>query len=319
MAALTEGESPGRARPLACVLYGLAVGSADAVPGISGGTVALLLGIYARLLASLSTILRAPALLRHPEGRAELGRALAFLAPLGIGVVTAYFVATRFLVGPTDAPGLLRRGTSAPYFYAGFSGLVLASVVVVWRRIPHPGRRLVALAALGAAVSGWFAGLPHVSGDPPTWALVPGGAAAIGVMLLPGVSGSLLLVVLGQYTKVSAAVHDRDVTTLLVFGVGLVCGVLLVVPFLRRLLERHPRPTHAFLCGLMAGSLRALWPWKEQYDPKAGRLLNHLDLWAADGPHAAGIAGAVLLGALAVVLLGRVEAWVAARGGEGGG
>ena len=102
-------------------------------------------------------------------------------------------------------------------------------------------------------------------------------AMAVAVMLLPGVSGSLLLVVLGQYTKVAGAIHDRQLVPFAVFLGGVVLGVLLFVPFLRYLLRRHHDLTMAGLTGLMAGSLRALWPWKSHYDLKdesLGRMVN---------------------------------------------
>jgi putative membrane protein len=299
--------------PVRSVFLGLAMGSADAVPGISGGTVALLLGFYGSLLHALSVMIASPKKLRSAEGRSEIFAALTFLVPLGVGVLSAYWLATRLLVGKTESPGLLRSAESAPYLYGFFTGLVILSAWKVWIRVPRPraGEWLGALA--GCAFAALFVGLPHVQGEPPLWALVPGGAAAISVMLLPGVSGSLLLVILGQYTVVSAAVHDRDLVVLLVFLSGIALGACLFVPFLRRLLARHPRPTLSVLTGLMMGSTRALWPWKDQYDPKAGELSNHLGVLDG-GPLAfLGVLLAALVGAGAVLLLEWLERRAAAR------
>jgi putative membrane protein len=292
------------------------MGSVDAVPGVSGGTIALLLGFYGRLLGALSALLRAPAALRRAEGRREMRDALAFLVPLGVGVLAAYWLATRLLVGATDAPGLLRRPDGAPYLYGAFTGLVLLSAWRVWSRVPRPGAAEWLGLAVGAVAAFAFVGLPHLRSEPPTWALLPGGAAAISVMLLPGVSGSLLLVILGQYTVVAAAVHDRDLARLGVFAAGLALGAALFVPLLRALLERHPRLTLSLLTGLMLGSTRALWPWKGQYDPKAGELANHGDVLAAGFGPFLGVLAATLAGAALVLLLEGIERRTARRAGD---
>ena len=107
---------------------GLLMGAADSVPGVSGGTIALVVGVYERLIDCLAVVVRAPALLRSTEGRARLREALAFLVPLGVGVLAAYYVGTKLLVGPTDAKGWLRRADTAPLCYAFFFGLVIAIV-----------------------------------------------------------------------------------------------------------------------------------------------------------------------------------------------
>ena len=93
-------------------------------------------------------------------------------------------------------------------------------------------------------------------------------------MILPGVSGSLLLVILGQYQVIVNALHDRDFATFGIFLSGIVLGVITFVPLLKRVLARHHDLTMATLTGLMAGSLRALWPWKTSYDIKAGQMSN---------------------------------------------
>jgi putative membrane protein len=289
------------------LLDGLAMGAADAVPGVSGGTVALLLGFYVQLIRSVSIILRAPFRWRSQDGREEIFDALRFLIPLGVGILASYWLATRFLVGATDEPGLLRRGDTAPFLYAVFFGLVLASAWRVFQRVPSPKTLEWTLLVVGAACSFLFTGLPHLQGEPPAWALLPGGAGAISVMLLPGVSGSLLLVILGQYTLVAAAVHDMDIVPLAFFGAGLVVGVILFVPFLRLLLTSYPRRTFAVLTGLMLGSVRALWPWKEGYDAKAGDIANHFQVLEQGWGPFLGVLAAVLLGIALVAVLGAVE------------
>jgi putative membrane protein len=164
----------------------------------------------------------------------------------------------------------------------------------------RPRHLLIALVAATGAVL--FIGLPHAQEAPPTWALLYGGALAVAVMLLPGISGSLLLVVLGQYTRVAGALHDGDWGALGVFLAGVALGAALFVPLLRYLLRRQHDVTMAALTGLMAGSLRALWPWKTNYDPKAGMLEN-----AAVGGHLGGVVLCCALGFLAAWALARLE------------
>lgn len=293
-------------RPHLSFVSGFLMGSADAVPGVSGGTIALILGIYERFIGALATAIRLPVRVRTPEGRAELQHAFAFLVPLGVGVVAAYWLATRLLVGPEEAPGWLRQSGTAPLCYAFFFGLVLLSLREPWRRIQERHAAQFLAAVLGAAAAALFVGLPYASAEPAPWMLLYGGALAISVMLLPGVSGSLLLVILGQYTTVAKAVHDRNLEVLGVFLGGVLLGLVLFVPFLRALLKRHHDVTMAALTGLMAGSLRALWPWKINYEPKLGPMTN-----TGIGDDLFQVLVAAAVGALTVVFLawleGRIE------------
>ena len=252
---------------------GLLMGAADAVPGVSGGTIALILGIYERFIDALSTVVRAPFLIRDAGGRDQLERALLMLVPLGLGIVISYFLATLLLVGPEDKPGILRRLETAPACFAFFFGLVVVSLREPWRRIPDKHVAHWIAAAVGFAAAAGFSYLPHGT-DLPTWSLVLGGAGAIAIMLLPGVSGSLFLVIIGQYAVVAGAVHDRDVTVLALFALGLVLGVISFVPFLKYLLRSHHDGTMATLTGLMGGSLFSLWPWKDNFEAKLGPMQN---------------------------------------------
>lgn len=281
---------------------GLLMGSADAVPGVSGGTIALIIGIYDRFIDALSTMVKAPLLLRSTDGRRQLWNALWLLVPLGLGAAIALFVVTRLLVGPEDDPGILVRPETAPMCYAFFFGLVLFSLREPWRRISSPGATHIIVAALACVGAAVFVGLPHRSVAPETWMLAFGGAGAISVMLLPGISGSLLLVILGQYAAVAGALHDRDVGVLAVFALGVLIGVVLFVPLLRWVLFRHHDLTMAALTGLMAGSLRALWPYKDNYVAKAGPMVN-----IGVGDHLGYVLLAAVAGGATVGLLALLE------------
>jgi putative membrane protein len=288
------------------LMSGLLMGAADAVPGVSGGTIALILGIYERFIGALAAAVRLPWTLWSSAGRRSLGPALRLLLPLGVGVAIAYYLATKLLVGRADEVGLIQDPDTAPMCYGFFFGLVLISLREPWRRIRNHGFAVVFTAMLGGLAAAVFTGLPYANEAPATWMLLYGGALAICVMLLPGVSGSLMLVILGQYQAVVEAVHDRDLPRILVFLTGLILGVALFVPFLRRLLARHHDLTMAALTGLMAGSLRALWPWKANYDPKVAPMTNEFP----DGDVASllAVAAAMLVGGGVILLLARIEA-----------
>ncbi len=244
------------------------MGSADAVPGISGGTVALVIGLYRRLIDSIATVLEYP---RRRDFEA-LRAPLAFLLPLGLGMAVAYWLVSWLLIGPESNPGILLRETTAPLCYGLFSGLVAVSLREPWRRIDAPQREHLAFAGAGAVATFVVLGLPFATSTPAGWMLTVGGALALTARLLPGVSGSLALVMLGQYATIAGAVHDLRLAPLLWFGSGGLVAALVVVPRLQRLLIERPGRTLAVLTGVMAGSLRALWPWKASYDVRAGDL-----------------------------------------------
>lgn len=267
---------PGSKQPAPHLLVtsGLLMGGADAIPGVSGGTIALILGIYERFIDALGAVVRLPLLMRSQEGRTEVKNALLFLIPLGVGVVISYYIVTKLLVGKKESPGFMLRPDTAPICYAFFFGLVLVSIREPWRRISSIATPHVIAALLGTAAAVVFVGLPHTTGDSSTVWLLLGGAGAISVMLLPGVSGSLFLVIIGQYQIVTTAVHMRELGTVLIFLVGIALGVITFVPLLRRLLHHQHDITMAALTGLMTGSLRVLWPWKDNYNPKSGPMIN---------------------------------------------
>ncbi len=236
------------------------MGAADVVPGLSGGTVALLFGIYERLIGSISDAARALGLLARGDPGASVRQARSvdwpFVLPLLVGVAAAVVL----LAGPIEA-GL----EDHPEAMAGaFLGLVVASTVVAWR-IPGswtPGR--LALAAAVACILfvslGWRTGPVE---DPSAAALLAAGAVAVCAMVLPGISGAFLLLMLGMYPSVLGAVDDRAVGDLALFGLGAVVGLAAFSTLLGRLMDRHHDTVLAALVGLMAGSLRVLWPWPD--------------------------------------------------------
>ena len=241
-------------------LQGLLMGTADVIPGVSGGTVALIVGVYQRLLEAAGTVTEVVFRLARADvsGTRDAARRVDFalLLPLGAGVVTA------LLTGAALIPGLMKDypvQTRALFF-----GLIAGSILIPWRRIRTRSALHVAVMIIAAAVAFLFAGMPDRTVDDPSLVIVFGAASlAICAMILPGVSGAFLLLVMGMYERTLDALHEREVAYIAVFAAGAAVGIMAFSWVLRRLLERAHDVTMAALVGLMAGSLRALWPFVE--------------------------------------------------------
>jgi putative membrane protein len=248
------------ARPGRHVLHGLVMGAADAVPGVSGGTMALIMGIYEQLLTTISQGFQMIlAVVRGNGARAaEQYRSIhwSFILPLVAGIAVAIGIASIFV------PDLLERYPTESR--ALFLGLVGASIAIPWNRIPNPGYQAVATAFAFAVPAFFLSGLPSGTvEDPALWMAFAGAAVAICAMILPGVSGSFLLLVLGLYEPTLEAVRDLDLAYVAVFALGAIAGLGSFATLLRRLLTTNHDRTMAALVGLMLGSLRALWPWQD--------------------------------------------------------
>jgi putative membrane protein len=246
-------------------LRGMAMGSADVVPGVSGGTVALVLAIYRRLITAIRTGSSALGHVLKLDVRGGWARLRAvdwlFLIPLGLGILTAVLLLAGAIehqleVHPVQMSGL-------------FMGLVAGSTAVATGLLTRRDLREWTL-ILGAGAAffvalGFTAGSSAEggSGDTPLWAFLVSGAIAICAMILPGVSGSFLLVVMGMYSAVLAAVNDRDLVTIGVFALGCVVGLALFSQLLHWALNKHYDTVMAVMIGLMLGSLRVLWPWPD--------------------------------------------------------
>ncbi len=237
---------------------GFAMGTADLVPGVSGGTIALVGGIYDELIDSLAAVdreaLRLVASGRFGDAARHVN--LGFLAT----VLAAIAVAVVSLAGLLD--GWLGEPDSRARLFAFFAGLVVASIFAVSRHVDWSPARF-GLMAGGTAV-GLAVALATPTQTPATagWAIL-GGALAICAMILPGISGSFILLLVGQYERAIGAVADRDLATVALFGIGAVVGLLAMVRVLRWALHRFHDQTLAVLVGFIVGTLPRLWPWDE--------------------------------------------------------
>jgi putative membrane protein len=240
------------------LVRGFSMGAADIVPGVSGGTIALLLGIYHDLITNVRTGSRALGKLVKLDFVGAWVRIrqidFAFIVPLLVGLGAAILAL---------APVLDHLLEEYPEEMAGlFFGLVVASVVIAWRMLESHDTALVLVLIGVGIVTFWLLGFQSgpVS-DPSYLAFFGAGAIAICAMILPGISGSFILLMLGMYGAVLDAVTERDLEALLIFMVGAVIGLALFSTGLGWLLDRHHDTVLAALIGLMVGSLRVLWPW----------------------------------------------------------
>ena len=243
--------------PLGIYLRGLAMGAADLVPGVSGGTIALITGIYPRLLrAIVSADFDALGLLLRGRLTALWYRLDGgFLASLAAGIITAIFV----LAGTLH---WLLESYPQP-LWAFFSGLILASGLMLIRdevRLVQAHRILSFALGVGAAV--WISLLPPVVPEAGQIGVLIAGAIAICAMILPGISGSFMLVLMGMYGPILSALRNLDWMLLGTFAAGCALGLLSFSRLLDWLLRQYRALTLAFLTGVLMGSLMAVWPWR---------------------------------------------------------
>jgi putative membrane protein len=246
---------------LANYLRGLLMGGADVIPGISGGTVALILGIYERLIHAIrvgASALLAGARLDLAGSRRRFAEVEWLLVlPLGAGILTALVIGARII------PPLLE--THGEIISALFFGLILGSVVVPFRRIEHIGRTEVALIGVAALLAFVLVGLPpREIADPALPLVFVAAAVAICAMILPGVSGAFLLLVFGIYRPTLEALTALNLPYILTFVAGAVIGLGSFARVLEWLLVHRHALTMAALTGLMLGGVRALWPWQTE-------------------------------------------------------
>ncbi len=236
---------------------GFCMGASDVVPGVSGGTMAFILGIYEELIDAIKSFdLKSLQFLVTLKFRPLLDRiSWQFLLAVGIGILAAIFSLSKLL------SWLLQN--RPVFIWSFFLGLILASVLSVSRRV-EAWRILTWLCLVGGTLGSYFlVGLVPVSTPNDYWFLFLCGAVAICAMILPGISGSYILVLLGKYQYVLDAVNHRDFLVLGLVAAGACVGIIAFSRILGWLLKNYHDLMVATLTGLMIGSLRKVWPWKE--------------------------------------------------------
>lgn len=246
---------------------GALIGAVEVVPGVSGGTLALIVGIYQTLINSIADlVLSVRQLVGLAPGKASTKVALTtfrslpwrLLIPVGIGMVAALILGAGII-----EPLLLDQPIAMK---ALFFGLVIAGTYVPAHMVTKVGGwspSYLLIAVISAVVVFFLTGLPQGNMSDPSLIVVFFSASiAICALVLPGVSGSYLLLTVGMYDPTIAAVNDRNFTYLAVFALGAILGLAIFVSVLKWLLENRAQITLVIITGLMVGSLRALWPWQ---------------------------------------------------------
>ena len=237
-------------------LTGVAMGGADLIPGVSGGTIAFILGVYERLLSAIKSVnlhfIKTLFKFKFKEAFSLIP--WSFLVPLLLGIGTA-------ILGMANLMKYLLENERVLLF-AFFFGLVIASIFTVGRRI-NWGLGTIFSLICGAIAAYIIIGLVPMEMPHTPIYLFFSGAVAIMAMILPGISGSFILLILGQYKFILDAVTRYDVITILPVALGAVIGLVTFARVLSWLLKNYHGLTVAALVGFMVGSLRKVWPWKE--------------------------------------------------------
>lgn len=245
---------------------GFMMGSADIVPGVSGGTIAFIFGVYEELLLSIKTV-SGQTLKLFFNGQFKLAWKsipFSFLIPLALGIGTALLGLARLVT--------YLLAVYPSFLWSFFFGLVIASIVLVRRRVRN-WSPLTYGALVAMAIGGYFlVGLVPIETPRTYLAYFFSGVIAICAMILPGISGSFLLLIMGKYEQILSAVTNHDFVTLGVFMAGCIIGLSLFSRLLSWLFARHHDLIVSMLIGFMIGSLRKVWPWKEVVET---RLNSH--------------------------------------------
>ena len=264
---------------------GLAMGMAEAVPGVSGGTIAFVTGIYDELVTSIASFSHTSASMLLRDGWRAFARRhnLVFLTVLGAGMAVGLPLTLILVVGLLESHGV--------YVTGFFFGLIAASVVHVG--LQSSWRWLASLGLLGGAAGVLLGAVAGTSAGQQASMIFLAGALAATAWILPGLSGAFVLVILGLYEPIANALLAVDLPVLAIFAAGMGIGVVCFSKLLAWLLERARPAVLALLTGLMAGSLAQLWPWRET---------------AISETVVAGVVATIMVGALVVGALGLASA-----------
>lgn len=252
------------------VLKGMAMGAADVVPGVSGGTIAFISGIYDELLSSLNKLGFGALKIFFQQGFKAFWHEINgnFLISVFIGILLSLKTFAAIILVLLHSHPLL--------VWSFFCGLILASVILLVKSSQQWRWQEYSALVLGGLFVYWvsIARPAQLSGEP--WIMFLGGFVAICAMILPGISGSFILLLLGLYPVFISAINQLDIVTLGAFGLGAISGLLAFSKFLTWLLSRYHSVTIALLTGFLVGSLNVTWPWKktiETYTNRHGEVL----------------------------------------------
>lgn len=238
-------------------LKGIAMGAADAVPGVSGGTIAFISGIYKELIASIGNINLSLFKTLFSKGLKAFWQQANgnFLMALVLGIVVSFVSFMRLAKYLLEHHPIL--------IWSFFFGLIVASIYFVGKQITKWNIAVIASLIIGAVIAFYITTLPALATNDNNWYLFLAGAIAICAMILPGISGSFILIILGAYKTLSDALHDFDVKRIIIFAIGAFIGLLSFSRVLKWLFKHYHNITLALLTGFIFGSLNKVWPWKK--------------------------------------------------------
>lgn len=239
------------------ILKGFCMGTANVIPGISGGTIAFILGIYEKLIRTIKAFdLKFVKLICHFRFK-EAFSAIdgVFLSALFLGIVIAILTLSKVISQLLSSKPIL--------IYSFFFGLILASIPIMARIIKEWTAAKIATVLVTAVAAYFFVGMVPFTTPEAAWFIFFSGALAISTMILPGISGAFVLVLLGKYQFILDAINQRDLFILGVFSLGMAVGILGFVRILSWLFNKYHDLTVTILTGIVVGSLRKIWPWKE--------------------------------------------------------
>ncbi|MEO0570505.1 MAG: DUF368 domain-containing protein [Bacteroidota bacterium] len=243
-------------------LKGMAMGAADVVPGVSGGTIAFISGIYEELITSINNIKPSSLPLWKKEGFNAFWKSLNgnFLLALFLGIFISVLSLAKFLSWLLENEPVL--------LWSFFFGLVLASIFLVGKEIKKWNAATVIILIAGAAIAYFITTLPPNENVHSIPYLFLSGALAVCAMILPGISGAFILVLLGSYKTILDAVHERNFLMVGTVAVGAIFGLLSFARLLKWMFKNYHNATLALLTGFILGSLNKIWPWKKVLETK---------------------------------------------------
>lgn len=238
---------------------GVAMGAADVVPGVSGGTIAFITGIYEELIESLNNINLGAVKVLFKDGIKAFWKHIngTFFLFLFGGIIVSVVLLAKVV-------GRLLE-TQPVILWSFFFGLIIASVWLIGKSIKKWNAGVIVSLIIGTGVAFYISTIQTVSQGSESWHIVLSGAIAICAMILPGISGSFILVLLGTYKVVLDALKDRDFMIIGLFMLGCVIGLMSFARLLKFLFSRFKEITIALLTGFMIGSLYKVWPWKNTF------------------------------------------------------
>lgn len=233
------------------------MGAADAVPGVSGGTIAFISGIYEELITTISGVNLSLLTTFRKNGFAAFWKQLngSFLLALLTGIIISFVSFMRLAKYLIEQHPVL--------IWSFFFGLIVASIFFVGKQIKSWNLGTIAALIFGALAAFYITSLPSMANNDSVVFLFFAGALAICAMILPGISGSFILVILGAYKTLSDALHAFDFKRIFIFAAGAVIGLVSFSHVLKWLFKNYKNTTLAVLTGFIFGSLNKIWPWKE--------------------------------------------------------